>query len=154
MALTSSYTIEHAQSDGRKWVREKHIDDFAKEHFISYLSTDALNKDTILAVHAVDVEANLKIQDFQKSLELDIVSNEYATNSEIAAYVRERYKNGSPEEVVRIARWIKRRIASGQFTETQVRNVFGLTITQWNNLFAKMQILADALDVVEGAVGE
>jgi len=154
MALTSSYVVEHAQSDGRKWVREKHVDAFAREHFLTYLSTDAMDRDAILASHGTNLEENLKQQDFQKCLEFDTVSTEYASNTEIAAYVRERYRNGPPEEVVKIARWIRRRIASGQFTETQVRNVFGLTITQWNNLFAKMAILEDALNTVEGAEGE
>jgi hypothetical protein len=154
MALTSSYIVEHAQKDGRKWVREKHIDAFDREHFRYYLSTDAMDRDAILAASAINIEEILKAGDFQKCLEFDTVSTEYASTAEIAAYVRERYKNGAPEEVVRIARWIRRRIASGQFTETQVRNVFGLTVTQWNNLFAKMAILESALDTVEEAEGE
>jgi len=154
MALTSSYTVEHAQADGRRWVVESHVDALLREHVRSYLASDTVNKDAVLAAYAVNLENSLKEGDYYKCLQLDSVSIEYASKTEIAAYFRIRYRDGPPDEVVRIARWIRRRIASGEFTVTQVRNAFGLTLTQWNTLAAKMAVMADALDVVEAAKGE
>jgi hypothetical protein len=154
MALTSSYTVEHAQSDGRKWVREKHVDAFAREHFRTYLSTDAMDKDAILAAHAVQIEDSLKTQEAQECIDQDKISLEYITKAELAAIIREIYRNGSPEVVVKIARWIRRRIIAGDFTETQVRNAFGLTVNQWDALKIKLQAMDEALTVFETAVGE
>lgn len=78
----------------------------------------------------------------------------YATNNQLAAFVRECYRNERREILARIARRILEWITNGRFTDTQVRNAFELTVTQWNTLKAKMQVLADSLNTIEAAVGE
>jgi hypothetical protein len=42
-----------------------------------------------------------------------------------------------------VAYWLIERIADGTFTDTQVRNAFGLTVTQYNAMKARMQTLHD-----------
>lgn len=54
-----------------------------------------------------------------------------------------------------MAWWLLARIASGDFTETQVRNAFGLTQAQWDALKTNKLIpYRDAWLVVVAARGE
>jgi hypothetical protein len=78
----------------------------------------------------------------------------HMTLGELAARLREDYRNLSGEQLCKIARFIVRHIQAGDFTETQVRNAFGLTVNQWNALKTKMQALTDAYDTVQAATGE
>lgn len=50
--MNSSYTIEHQQKDGRRWVNERHIDAAGEVFLWSYLANDKADKDQILADHA------------------------------------------------------------------------------------------------------
>ena len=154
MALTSSYVVEHAQSDGRKWVREKHVDAFDREHFRTYLSTDAMDRDAILAAHAAKLEESLKTREAQECIDQDKLSLEYITKTELAALIREIYRNGSKELLAKVARWILNRILDGDFTDLQVRTAFGLSAAQWTTLKTKMQTLVNSQAAVDAAVGE
>ena len=70
------------------------------------------------------------------------------------ARVRAAYRNGSPDLVVRIARFIVARIQAGDITDAQCRTAFGLNTTQWNNLKTKMANLITADNAVRSATGE
>lgn len=78
----------------------------------------------------------------------------HQTLSEFGARLRERYRNSSKEETAKIAKFILARIAPGDFTDTQVRNFFGLNTTQWNTLKTKMQTLVTKYDDLQNAAGE
>ena len=79
----------------------------------------------------------------------------YQTPAQFAARLRERFRSAERDECARIARWILRRIAVGDFTENQVRNAFGLTVQQWTTLKAnKLQPLSDAWAAIKAARGE
>ena len=78
----------------------------------------------------------------------------YATGAQLAAAFRERYQRSTREECARLASWLLARIADGTWTDTQVRNAFGLTTPQYTTLKAKMQTLADHWAAVNAAQGE
>lgn len=78
----------------------------------------------------------------------------YATLSQLGAAFREKYRNSSREECARLAKWLLARIADGTFTDTQVRNFFGLNTTQYNALKTKMTNLVANWDAVQAAAGE
>ena len=78
----------------------------------------------------------------------------HQTAPQFATRLRERYRSASREECARIASWILRHIANGDFTDLQVRNAFGLTAGQWTTLKAKMQALVDNYNAVQLAQGE
>lgn len=83
------------------------------------------------------------------------INLKHQTAAQFAARLRERWKGSTREECARIAWWILERIAAGDFTETQVRNAFGLTVTQWNTLKTnKITPLRDAWAAVRAARGE
>lgn len=78
----------------------------------------------------------------------------HQTAAQFAARLRERYKSASREEAARIATWLMNHIDNGDFTETQVRNAFGLNVTQWNTLKAKLTTLRTQWQAIQAAQGE
>lgn len=78
----------------------------------------------------------------------------HQTAAQFAARLRERYRSAGKEEAARIATWVLNHIDNGDFTETQVRNAFGLNVTQWNTLKAKMTTLRTQWQAIQAAQGE
>ena len=78
----------------------------------------------------------------------------YQTAAQFAARLRERYRYASREEAARIATWILNKIDAGDLTDVQVRNAFGLTLTQYNAMKTRMSNLRTAYQSVQSAVGE
>ena len=82
------------------------------------------------------------------------LSLNHQTAAEFAARLRTRYLNAEKVECARIAKWILDHIDAGDFTETQVRNAFGLTAGQWTTLKSKLTALRSAYNSVLAAKGE
>lgn len=78
----------------------------------------------------------------------------HATNAQLAAAFRERFRNASGLECGRLSRWLLNRIADGTWTDMQVRNAFGLTVTQYNNLKTRLTEKASRYDAVMADAGE
>lgn len=78
----------------------------------------------------------------------------HGTLQGFGTYVREQYRIATRERALQLARCILARIQSGDFTDTQVRNFFGLSTTQYNTLKTKWQTLVTAGNTITGAVGE
>ena len=78
----------------------------------------------------------------------------HQTAAEFAARLRARYLNSERVECARLAKWILDHIDAGNFTETQVRNAFGLTAGQWTTLKAKLTNLRTVYNAVLAAKGE
>lgn len=78
----------------------------------------------------------------------------HQTAEAFIARVREAYRNGDRERLVKIARFILSRIQAGDITDAQCRNAFGLNVTQWNNLKTRMQNLVTADNALNAATGE
>jgi len=78
----------------------------------------------------------------------------HQTVEAFVAKVRAAYRDGDPETLVKIARFLIARVQSGDITEAQIRTAFGLNVTQWNALKTKMQALINADNAVKSAVGE
>ena len=68
--------------------------------------------------------------------------------------VRQAYRDGNSEQLVKIARFLIARVQAGDVTEGQLRTAFGLNVTQWAALKARMQNLITADNAVRSAVGE
>lgn len=78
----------------------------------------------------------------------------HQTATQFAARLRERYRGASREECARIATWLLNRIEAGDFTDTQVRNAFGLTVGQYTTLKSKWTTLRANWLAVQAAAGE
>lgn len=79
---------------------------------------------------------------------------QHQTSAQFAARLRGMYKGATREQAARIAVWIIARIAAGDLTDTQMCNAFGLTVTQWTTLKARMQTLRDQWTAIQAATGE
>lgn len=78
----------------------------------------------------------------------------HATLVQLGNEFRRRYSDARGPEAFRLATWLMNRIADGTFTETQVRNFFGLTLPQWNALKAKFEDWKLKYDEMQAAQGE
>jgi hypothetical protein len=78
----------------------------------------------------------------------------HQTAAQFVARFREAYRNSERERCVQLGKFVIARIQSGDLTETQVRNAFGLTTTQWNTLKTKMNNRITAWNTLQAAVGE
>lgn len=78
----------------------------------------------------------------------------HATGAQLAAAFRERYRSASGLEVGRLSKWLLDRITDGTWTDNQVRQAFGLTVTQYNNLKTRLQERAARYDSVAQDAGE
>lgn len=78
----------------------------------------------------------------------------HQTAAQFIARFREAYRNSDRERCIQLARFVISRIQAGDLTDAQVRNAFGLTTTQWNNLKTKMNSWITAENTAKAAVGE
>jgi len=78
----------------------------------------------------------------------------HQTPEAFIARVRQAYRDGNSEQLVKIARFLIARVQAGDVTDAQLRNAFGLNNTQWNALKTKMQALIKADNDIKSAVGE
>lgn len=78
----------------------------------------------------------------------------YATGQQLADAFRERFRDSSREQCARMATWLLARISDGTWSDTQVRNAFGLTVPQYTTFKTKLQTLADHWAAVLAAQGE
>lgn len=78
----------------------------------------------------------------------------HQTPEAFIARVRQAYREGNNETLVKIARFLIARVQAGDVTDAQLRTAFGLNNTQWNALKTKMQALIKADNDIKSAVGE
>ena len=78
----------------------------------------------------------------------------HQTAAQFIARFREAYRNADRERLARLAKWLLARIAVGEITDTQSRNAFGLTVTQWNSRKTLMADLVAKYDAVQAAQGD
>ncbi len=78
----------------------------------------------------------------------------HQTAAQFAARLRERYRNASKVEACRLAKWMLDHIEAGDFTDTQVRNAFGLTAGQYTTIKAKWTTMRTNYEAVQAAAGE
>lgn len=79
---------------------------------------------------------------------------QHQTPAQFAARLRQRYKSANKDEAARLAKWVLDHLEAGDFTDVQIRNVFGLTAGQWTTLKAKMTTMRTNYEAVQTAAGE
>jgi hypothetical protein len=154
--VTSTFSLGHAQKDGRKYSVESHTDHAGVVHQAEYLSAVSENNNAVMLARALVIAEQLKNTELNYAIfeaPWDYVL-QWATNSDLSAWVRAEYKTASKDVLALIAKRILEWITNGRFTDTQVRTVFGLTSPQWTTLKGKMQTLVNNYVAVDLAVGE
>jgi hypothetical protein len=156
MAIVSStYTLEVPQVDGRRWVREDHVDQIGKHWLIRYLAAVGADYATILANHATAQWAQIVNDEIMTALAVDadpvLV---YATKTDFVPVLRAAYRTSSDVECGRLATWIVNRVNSGWVTEAQVQTAFGMTDPQYATFRAKIIALRTNYLAVQAGAGE
>lgn len=152
--LASTLIVGHAQSDGRRYVVEKHVDDASVERIVEYGPVGLVDYAAVMAARAVAIDAALAESEVDECLANNTVRSQYQTAAQFAARLRARYLVATKENAARIATWIIDRITAGQLTDLQVRNAFGLTTTQYNAMKARMTTLRTQWLAIQSAAGE
>lgn len=153
--VSSSHTLGTVQLDGRRYVREDHLDNLGKHWLIEYLAAIGADYVAIRTARAVRLAQQMIDSEVAAALLVDadpvLV---YAAKSDFVSPLREAYRSASKDECARLATLILNRIESGWVTDAQMRNGFGLTAGQWTTLKTKMTALRTNYLAVQAAAGE
>lgn len=151
----STYSVGVPQADGRRYVVEQHTDSAGVVHVREYGPIGEVNYQVILTARAEALAVQLADGEAQAAFEEDTAPVLVHQNgAQLAARFREAYRNASDIGQAKMATWLLARIAAGDFTDAQVRNAFGLTVQQYNNLKTRMTTLRDQYVAVMAARGE
>lgn len=154
--LSSTYTVDAPQKDGRSYVREKHTDAANIVRDYNYLANAGADYAALLTAHAALLDAQLASEEFFTQLNsLDPLVLKYQTKTQFAQTFRALWKDSIKTVCAYLAYWLIEHINSGDFTDAQVQSVFGLTTTQYNNLKStKLIPYHDAWAAALAAVGQ
>lgn len=154
--VSSSFSVGHAQVDGRHYVVETHTDHLGVLHLREYLADVTADCAAIAADYAVRLAVTLAEAEFEDRLGNVItpIAPQHQTIVQFAARLRARFLGSEREDTARIATWILAKLDGGQITSTQIRSVFGLTVPQYAALEARLVILRDHWAAVSIARGE
>ena len=143
------------QADGSAWVIEEHIDEAGDVHRRQYKAASTVDRNAVLSARAIRLDEILRRNEARRILEIDgLPVFKLLTGAQFLARLRELYRDGKAEKVARIATWLMNRLDAGHVTDLQLRTAFGMTVTQWNTLKAKMQALREDFQSVDQAAGE
>lgn len=153
---SSSFSLEHAQADGRRWCREVHTLTAGDPVEVYYLSPVGFDNQAAMTARVAQVNAQLVEKELAALLDADAAPKfAEATVDQVITRLREQFRSASKEELCHLAWWLLRRIAAGHITDTQCRMAFGLTATQWTDFKTnKIQPRANAWDAILTAKGE
>lgn len=155
MIVNSTFQMGHLQKDGRRYVVERHVDSIGAVHVREYLAGQDADHQAIMDSAAVVISDLLGHAELMTALASDgpIVAQQQTLN-QLAQRLRAYYQSSQRDECARVAAWIVVRLEAGTLTDTQMRNVFGLTAGQWTTLRAKLVTLRDHHNAVDAARGE
>jgi hypothetical protein len=158
MSITSSQIVNQVeQVGGRTSVDEVHTDHLGGTHPISYLAAVGANLSANLAAHAVSIADRLADQEYDRLIGTLVTGNfslQHQTGAQFATRYREDYKTSSQLKCGYLATWILNHIDASDFTDTQVRNAFGLTAGQYTTLKSKWTNLRTNYTALLAATGE
>jgi len=155
MAIVSSSIIEDAaQIDGRRHIRERHIDHLGVAHFRLYMANAGVNVAPWLAATAAalpgwlsDTEIALNFSRISQDGDLAVPTLVYSTANDNAAFVRREYKSATREQAMMIGAYLS------TLTNAQLRNLFNLTDPQVAQLRTKVDAQKALLDEQRAATG-
>lgn len=154
--VTSTFSLEQAQNDGRRWCTELHTDNAGLVHKIEYLSAVGDDHLSIALARATMIDVQIKARELHAAVfdaPWDYVLK-YATLAELSAWVRAEYKEANRERLIFIEKRILDWIANGRFTDVQIRTAFGLSASAWTTLKNKMQTAVNNYAAINQMVGE
>lgn len=158
MPITLSIIVDDSrQSNGRRQIHERHIDQFAMAHKVTYMCNSGFDVPAAMAARSLQISARMKTDEYRTFIDGVIPTNYILTEStpsELLAYMREAYRESSNGESAIISQVLRGWIDSGRYTDTEVRTAFGLSVGAWTVIRNKMNTFADSRALVASARGE
>lgn len=153
--VSSTFSVGAPQANGHSYVIEYHTDHIGVVRTFEYGPVPAID----YAAHATSTAAALEValaeSEYEHTVSSTTVSLQHQTAAQFAARLRERYRTADRVELAKLAWWIVERINGGQLTDTQVRNAFGMTVTQYNTFKSSRLVPAhDAWATILASRGE
>jgi hypothetical protein len=129
MTIVSSNIIEISlQKDGRRWIRERHIDHTGRETFRQWLADVGIDVAAALIAYADildssqnQAEINENIQQITQNGSTATVSTKYSTLAQNRAALRQAYRSATRTEVIMIGDFLN------SLTDAQLKTLFGKT---------------------------
>lgn len=155
--ITSSIIVKQtAQKDGTVSVHERHTDQIGKTYEIIYFAVPGTDLNAMLVQHATKLNSELRDIDLGKALESSDWNFKlnYATDSDLATFARQKYSESITDDTDRIGKRIDEWITKGRFTDTDMKNAFGMTTADWSKMKGDIQSLIPHYDAIQGAKGK
>jgi hypothetical protein len=152
---TSTILWDQAQADGRRYIRERHVDHLAIAHLIDYLAPAGADVNAILAARAVALVDDLAQEEIAADLAaiyvagpLAVVTTNHVTLSDVRTALRNAYKTVTREQAFALGAFLN------TLTNTQLGNLFGVSGAQLTALRTRLQTKATQWADYIAAVGE
>lgn len=157
MSIVSSQILEDAaQKDGRRWIREQHIDQVSVRYIRAYLTTAVADASAALATYAtqlaldiVALEIGRNIADVAVNGSLATISLVYSTAAQNRAAGRTAYLNATRVEAIMIGDFLS------SLTDAQLQTIFSMTAGQVTTLRSnKLTPAATNAAAIRAAAGQ
>jgi hypothetical protein len=140
MPIVSSEVLEdQAQSDGRRWIRERHVDQLNVPHFRSYLCAAGVNVPATFPATVAILDPQLKVWEFDANLALIFEKGDLATPvwqhltiPEAGTPMRNAYQAATREQAYALGAFLD------TLTDQQLSTMFGYSGQQLTNLRANL----------------
>lgn len=155
MSIVNSTIIEdRVQADGRRCVRERHVDHLGRAHDATYKAASGANVAAAMAARVVKIDAMLVERELNeneaRALDGPFVGPtlQFCTAAQIRTRIRELYRTATAYGLCRLAWYIQRL----SLTDNQLKTVFGVNDAQLPALKVKLAALeAKYIDVLDEA---
>lgn len=153
---TSTYVLDRPQSNGSRYVREAHTDDFGDVVVCEYgpigvvdYNQIMLDRGAAIASHKIAQEINRNVSAITENGSLAVTVFKYSTKAQNIGPLRDAYRSANRDSFIMIADYLS------TLTDAQLRNIFSKTQSEVNTLRAnKLTPAIDLANVLRTVGGE
>lgn len=156
MSIVSSTIVENiVQRDGRRSVRERHVDHLGKVFFREYLADGDLDLNARLAAYAAQLAGEEESGEIAANIERVTSFDEspifnYSTRPQLLAQLRDLYKDATKLQCLRISRYIY----NLSLSDAAIKLLFGVGDAGLAVLKTKLQNQSALYDQIQSAIGQ
>lgn len=155
MPIVASNIVEdRKQTDGRRAVRERHVDHLGREYFVDYLAESQASLATAMTARVPQIEASLANQECDSNLAAientgsGTLSTQHSTTAQNLSQIRQRFREATGLTACRMAKWLL------TLTNAQLNAMFGTNGATVVALRQRLQDRATAGDTAISKAGE
>ena len=157
MAIVSSAIVEdHAQADGRRWIRERHTDQVGLLYEFAWLAAAAQDAPAVMNARVASINVDLIAAEIGRNV-ADVLANGslasprivYGTAAQSFAGLRAAYATATRTDAIMIGDFL------GTLTDGQLQTAFSMTAGQVTTLrTAKLTPAATLAASIRAAAGQ